>query len=278
MMRFQEVRLIIADVDGTLLNSHHELTLETLSAIKELRADGVSITLATGRILPSVADIAASLNIEIPLILANGALIQKRSGEILYQCPFPASLMKLVIAEAKKHSFEIALYTPDRIIVRKLNYNTSLVMEYREPCPVQIGEWSRLPGIWSSQVCKIVVINRENTEELDEIGRLLRKQSIGRASVQASVPYMLEVTVSPCTKARGLLSLCSHLGISSNEVLAIGDGLNDVEMFKVSGISVAMGNASANVKRAADIVIGSNDENGIADFLRRTFLPQCVRN
>jgi Cof subfamily protein (haloacid dehalogenase superfamily) len=261
------IKLVVSDVDGTLLNSHHALTDFTRITLLALQARGVKFTLATGKLLSSVSDIVQSLNLNQPQILANGALIQQVDGKVLHEIALPQQNFSTLLDFIRSSGLDYALYTPNQVFVPRHSQNTTLVVEYNDPQPIEIGNMD----LAAQTFCKIIVLERKDAGALDRLGQALNEKFGDRIKARRSVPGMLEVFNVQTSKAVAVQKVASYLSLSLSEVMVIGDSYNDVDMFKVAGLAVAMGNAPDEVKQAAHITVGTNDEDGLARYLAQKF-------
>ena len=258
------VRLVAIDVDGTLLDSSHRLKVEVRDAVCRLSASGVQVVLATARGPQAVRDIVRQFDFSPWLIGFSGAWIGEldegslqpknvRSDERI-----PAAEARSVLSTAISYNVEPNVFTPESWRVR------TLTPEILEECtivnlqPVQTGELVTM----EESPSKIMLISR-----LDQIGALKQIQE----SVQSvatgtfSKPNYLEILPAGVNKAKALTQVAAVFGLELSEVAAIGDGPNDLEMLNEVGLAIAMGNASDRVKSAADLVVGSNDNAGVAE-------------
>jgi Cof subfamily protein (haloacid dehalogenase superfamily) len=261
------IKLVVSDVDGTLLNSRHELTDFTRTTLLALQANGIKFTLATGKLLSSVSEIVRSLHLDQPQILANGALVQQIDGQVLHEIALPQQNFPVLLDFIRSSGLDYALYTPDRVFVPRHSQNTTLVVEYNDPQPVEIGKMD----LSAQTFCKIIVLERNDTGVLAELGQALNEKFGSTIKARRSVPGMLEVFNVQTSKAVAVQKLASYLHLSLPEVMVIGDSYNDLDMFKVAGCAVAMGNAPDEVKQAAHITIGTNDEDGLAKYISQKF-------
>jgi HAD superfamily hydrolase (TIGR01484 family) len=126
-----------------------------------------------------------------------------------------------------------------------------------------VGKWHRLNGR-INEILKILFISRESDALLERIELEMSERLTGKAAVQRSIPHVIEVTNLIATKDRGLQFLSDTLHIPATEMIAVGDGENDLRMLKYVGCGVAVANALPSLKDQADLIIGSNDENGLA--------------
>jgi Cof subfamily protein (haloacid dehalogenase superfamily) len=263
----QNTRLVVADVDGTLLNSQHALTAATRKTLLALQRGGIAFTLATGKILPSVSDIIRQLELSQPLILSNGALVQLPDGTVLFEDPIPQHCLSSLISEVTAHGLDYALYMPNVIFVPRNTFNTMLLVEFGDPFPVEANPMD----LTGKNFCKLLILERDDPTRLERMESLLNERYGDAIKAKRSVPGMLEVFNSNTSKSVALQKIASHLGLSLDQIMVIGDSYNDLDMFRVAGTAIAMGNAPLPVKQMAHISVGSNDEDGIATFLNELF-------
>ena len=262
-----EIKLIVVDVDGTLLNSQHELTGLTQATVLALQQRGIKFTLATGKIFPAIVSIIHALDLNQPLILANGALVQQVNGKIISEIPLPRQHLLPLIDFLFASGLDYALYTADQVFVPHHSYNTTLVVEYDDPQPIEIGKIE----LTDTTFYKLVVLDRQGVAQLDFFGSELNKKFEGILKAHRSVPGMLEVFNAETSKSVAVRAIAAHLGLGLSEVMVVGDSYNDIDMFQVAGLAVAMGNAPELVRQAVHITIGTNDEDGLARYISSAF-------
>jgi hypothetical protein len=262
-MDLRNYRLFISDVDGTLLNSNHELHPDTIQAFQALRSFGIDTTIATGKIFSSVSDLVFQLGISSPVILGQGAIIQDKDRNVLLWRGLPPEVAEIVFKASELYGCDLAVYMQNAILAKEYNYNLQLLTKYWEPKAEEVGEWWRL-NERIEQIVKILFISRQSDTLLAKIERGMSETLSGMAAVQRSIPHVIEITNLLATKDRALQFLDEHLNIPHTQIIAAGDGENDSKMLAYAGCGVAVDNASLTVKQHADIVVGSNDENGVA--------------
>jgi Cof subfamily protein (haloacid dehalogenase superfamily) len=258
------VRLFAIDVDGTLLDSSHRLKTEVRDAVCRLAASGVQMVLATARGPQAVRDIVRQFDFSPWLIGFSGAWIGEldsgslepknvRSDERI-----AAAQARLILSTAISNNVEPNVFTPESWRVR------TMTPEILEECaivnlkPIQTSELMTM----EEPPSKIMLISR-----LDQIAALKQIQESvrGVATGTFSKPNYLEILPAGVNKARALINLAASLGVELSEVAAIGDAPNDLEMLNEVGFAIAMGNASDRVKTAADLVVNTNDNAGVAE-------------
>lgn len=266
----KDIMLIVFDVDGTLVDDDQVLGEKTITAIRHLHDRGIQISLATGKIYPSVATVINALEIKVPIILANGAIIQKPNQEIIFGKFLDKTIVEEFTRESMRHDADMALFLPDRIYVRKETYNTAHISEQFKEKITAIGEWSAVSEHFSN-VCKAIWINRLDIPKVKQLAAHLQQTFDGKISLSSGAPDSIEAMPVGISKQGGLVHLADHLHIPLNSVMAFGDQGNDLAMMESAGTAVAVGNAIEAVKGIADHVIGTNNEEGPAHFLYEYF-------
>jgi Cof subfamily protein (haloacid dehalogenase superfamily) len=261
------------DLDGTLLNSDWEISPRTERAIRAASARGVYVILATGRMYASTLRYALRLDLRLPVITYNGALVKDvATGEVIYQRMLPKEYAREVLALVKELSYPVNLYFnhgEDRLYVDRVS---AAVRRYSRQSSVPFFEVPDLMALLDRDPIKLVVIKEE--EALDALIEESRRRWGEAIYVTKSEPTYLEFLHPEATKGRGLAAVARYFGVPREEIMAIGDSFNDLEMFKYAGFSVAMGNAREVVRRAADYVAPPCQEDGVAQVLERFVLDQ----
>ena len=258
------IRLFAVDVDGTLLDSSHQLRTVVRDAVCRLSASGVQVVLATARGPQAVRDIVRQFDFSPWLIGFSGGWIGEldpgslepknvRSDERI-----PATEARSVLSTALAHNVEPNVFTPESWRVR------AVTAEILEECtivnlkPIQTSELMTM----AEPPSKIMLISRLNQiSALKEIQESVR----GVAAGTFSKPNYLEILPAGVNKAKALTKVAAVFGLELSEIAAIGDGPNDLEMLNEVGFAIAMGNASDLVKSAADLVVGTNDNAGVVE-------------
>ena len=263
------VRFVLSDVDGTLLHPDHSLSQRTADAIRAMREAGVIFSLASGRPPKAMRHLIETFGIDVPVAGFNGGTLVNPDGSILvaHHLPAEAALITLALFSAEP-DVEVWVFAdgdwlrrdpPGPMVQREadgLGYGP-VVVESFEP--------------YLDRVDKIVAASN-NTQLLVELEAQLQPKVQGLAQVSRSQPVYLDVTAMLANKGEALKTLAEHLGVPLAQTAAIGDGGNDPAMFHVAGLSIAMGQAEETVKRQANVVTGSNVEDGAAEAFERFIL------
>ena len=264
------IKLIVFDVDGTLLTDDQNISDRTIEILKTLQHRGMSISLATGKIYPSVEELMKLLQITDPVVLSNGAVIQKPGGEVIDETSLPEGVIQIILDGYRAYEADLALFTPNQIFVEEETFNTDHIKcIFKEKIDV-IGDWRNVEDTFP-EVCKAIMINRYSQEMIDKLILYLEKNLDGKVTFSTGAPNSIEVMPFGVSKQTGLIHLVEHLQISMDEVMVFGDHINDFGMLEIAGVAVAVGNAIDEVKQISDFVIGTNNQEGPADFLSEYF-------
>lgn len=264
-------KLIIFDVDGTLQDSNHNLHPFTRKILMALKDRGIYISFATGKNLSAIKNLSDDLEINIPMILANGCVLQDRFGKVFYTAHLPMDVINHVISICDRTSSDLALYIHNDIYVKHSTQNLSLLVEYGADPLLEIGEWSVIKNIMPD-THKCLVVDRYSQQHLVELEAIMNRELGENANLCQSIPEMLDIMPVGISKATGIKRLADHLGVILVDVIAFGDSNNDIEMVKSAGLGVAVANSVPGLLANADVVVGTNDEEGPAHFLESLFL------
>lgn len=268
--RIKKVKLIVSDVDGTLVNNSNQIGELTKEIVPKLKKKGVVMSLASQRIYSSLIPIAANLDIEIPLISLNGALVKGRNGEVLSKSVINPQKVAKAVSLARESLVRVALCHNDEIIYTDDN---SVLKDFMS----RVGTTYRLVDSYEpfmNDVLEIILMGNEK-EAVKKIQRKMKfpfnfslKLKYYRSNTMNKV-YNLEILKKGVTKRTGLQVLSKHLGIKKNEVLVFGDWYNDRDLFDFGGFNVALNNAVPELKEKANYITEkTNDEDGVGDFLK----------
>lgn len=271
MTQPKDIKLIAVDVDGTLLNNKSELSARNETALRKAIAQGVQIVLATGKTRNSTLRFIEKLSLDAPGIYLQGLTIYEGDGTVKWQQSLNPSLARQVITFAEDRGFVVIAYNGMRIMVRTLTEGIKdMMVKYHEAVPDAVGSLQNMLN--DTPINKLMIVGEPHAIKSLRWNLNLQVGSGGRV-IQAGLPEMLEVLPPNCSKGAALRILLKDLHVSPDNVLAIGDAENDIEMIQLAGIGVAMGHAAQPVKDAADSVVGSNDEDGVAQAIERFVLP-----
>lgn len=266
----EPIAALLADVDGTLITKDKVLTPRTVDAVKRLRERGVVFCVTSGRPPRGLRMFVEPLELTIAMAAFNGGVIVRPDLSVIDQKPLPIDIPTQVIDSIRAHDLEAWVYNPTEWYVTdpqgtRVDRETSTV---RFP-PVVVPNYDAL----LHEVIKIVGVSTDY-EAVARCERTLQTQFGGRVTAARSQPYYVDVTHPEANKGAVVKRLARYLGVSPKRIATIGDQMNDTLMFKESGISIAMGNASADVQRQATVVTTSFGEEGFANAVERFILPR----
>lgn len=268
------IKLIVIDLDGTLLNSQHQLSDRTAEAIEKAQAQGIQIMLATGKTHHSGEAIIKRFNLTTHGIYLQGASVHLHDGGIHANNTLNPDVARRIITFAEDRGFDVAAYSGQRILSRTVSAGAEeLHSLYHEPMPEAVGPLQNI--LASTPINKLLVIKPNEARKIKALRWQLSMQiNPKEARMTQALPDMLEILPPNVSKGAALKHLLKDLGIKPEEVMALGDAENDLEMIELAGIGVAMGNAVDLLKQAADYVVASNDEDGIAEAIERFALKK----
>ena len=250
------IALVVSDIDGTLITSNHEVTESTKATAGRLYERGIELSLASSRPPRSIVPLADALNLGGPFAAFNGALVVKRNGEVLARSVIPTEIIARVKAIADHFEIGVWLYdehdwwAPWRDAFVDREEHTSGFSPRIE------GYAERMTG----DANKLTVVGKPDLVALAE-KRVLTELG-DQVSASKSKPRFLDVTSYGIHKGTVVVRLAGLLNVPTDRVAVIGDGPNDVEMFKQAGVSIAMGQGVDEVKEAARYLTSSNDDEG----------------
>ncbi|HHU31484.1 MAG: Cof-type HAD-IIB family hydrolase [Zhaonellaceae bacterium] len=263
-----DIKLVAIDLDGTLLKNDLTISPRAEEAIKAATAKGVYVTICTGRMYASALPYVKQLKMELPIITYNGAFVKhSTTGEVLYEKLLPCEMAKDIYLRAKKYKLHSNIYRDDRLYVDSFN---KWADNYAIKVGVDLNIVDNMLDFLQRDPIKIVTIAEPQAlkileEELVEVYG-------DRLYITSSLPHLLEILHPKATKGRGLEAVAEYLGVPRECVMAIGDSYNDMEMFSYAGFSVVMGNGEEDVKKCADYVTCSNDDDGVAEAIEKFVL------
>lgn len=273
-MSEKTIELIVIDLDGTLLNNKHQLSERNEKALKAAIEQGVKVVIATGKTRHSARDVIAKLALTTPGIYLQGLAIYDGDGHVIHEQRLDPELARQVITFAEDRGFDMIAYSGSKILVRQVTQRaTELTEQYGEPAPEAIGALQNVLG--EMPINKLIAIRHGDARKIKALRWQLGKQLDGKGRLmQAMIPDMLEILPPNASKASALKVLLKQIGVNAENILAIGDGENDIEMLQMAGIGVAVGNAHQMLKDIADHVVGTNEEDGVAQALEQFVLKK----
>jgi Cof subfamily protein (haloacid dehalogenase superfamily) len=270
-----KIKLVLSDVDGTLLTSKKELTPAAKKAIEDLKKAGIGFAVTSGRPPRGMLKFLSELKLEVPLAAFNGGMFFDPSRlpnvEVISEKILPVDVVQAIIERLDQDGHDVWVYRKQDWFVR--NINAPHVEKEKNTVAFSPIAVSNFDGLFD-QVVKIVGVS-DKTDQLSKTGKQLEEEFQGRASSSLSQPYYLDVTHPEANKGAVVRFLSQHLQIPQEAIATLGDMPNDISMFKVSGLSIAMGNSDGLVKSSAVEVTDSDDNEGFAHAIQKLLQKQA---
>jgi Cof subfamily protein (haloacid dehalogenase superfamily) len=268
-MDSDRIRLLLADVDGTLVTPDKVLTERAIEAVRDLGKAGILFAITSGRPPRGMSMLIEPLDITTPIAAFNGGLLVRRDMSVIEQRVLPEELVRPVAELIRSFGLDVWVYRGADWYVP--DPNGSHVA--RESATVQFAPkvMTSLDGL-TSDVAKLVGVS-DDPDAVNRATSAARDRFGNHVSAAQSQPYYLDVTHPDANKGEVARYLSTKYSIPPQAIATIGDMPNDVLMFAHSGLSIAMGNAQPEVQRAARRVTSSNSEEGFANAVEKFILP-----
>ncbi len=266
------VRLIAIDIDGTLLNSEFKIPPANIVALRQAREAGVEIVLVTGRRHTFAMPIAEALGIDMWLITSNGAVTKSMTGELFHRDLLPAATARKLIAHMNG-------FRSNCVLTFDTEVKGALVLEHADVLNGSISRWIEKNAPWIDFVVPLEkALTRDPVQamfcgtvaRMHEAEAHLQGSGMDHEITALKTEYpardlcMFDVLNYGCSKGHAVARWARYRGITKEQVMAIGDNYNDIEMLNFAGIPVVMGNACEAMKRLGFAETGTNDEAGVA--------------
>lgn len=254
------IKALFFDIDGTLVSFQtHQVPQSTREAIHRVRQRGVKVFIATGRPMPFINNLAG---VEYDGIMSvTGACCMTADGQIIDQQPVPRADIERLMADVREHPMPILFASKDCAIACHLEADRQSVEEVMTLLGLSVPEEQPIQQALDMEVMQVIAFFTAEQEP-----RIMNDVMTGCDAARWH-PAFADCIRKGTNKASGIDAICRHYGFSLEETMAFGDGGNDIAMLRHAGIGVAMGNASDEVKAAADLVTTSVDDDGIAHIL-----------
>lgn len=289
-------KFIAIDIDGTLLNSRGQLSTRTKDAIRRVSMSGVKVVLTSGRVTSSTRRIAEDVNSDRYIICDNGAVIYDRlENKALHEAYIDKDIVLNILDKCIENDIYYMVFTTKKIIVKDLKHMALAFYKQRHHCRDEATGISEI--VYGGKACveeieepitRIIVCDQDRAiynsivnklktyKEVDLMvaPHVSRKKIVdGEKEIFLNYSYA-ELLPKNTNKWSAIENLIDKLNIKPNEVIAIGDNFNDVDMIKNAGLGVAMNNGSPVVKEVASVIAPSNDKDGVAVVLERYILEK----
>lgn len=267
-----EKKILALDIDGTLTNSNKEVTPLTLKKIKEIQGLGHMVVIASGRPLPGIRKIADTLELEkyggYVLAFNGGRIVNYKTGEVVYQAQVPHNVIMDIYDYIKDKDASYVTYENDTVITGTgINEYTELEARLNFMPLKKVDNFKKYVDF---PVNKCLIGAQDETAAVIE--KELNEKFGDRVTIFRSEPFFVEIMPKDVHKATSLEKLLGILKMDRKDLIACGDGYNDLTMIEYAGVGVAMANAQQVVKDHADYITRSNEEDGIADVIDKFIL------
>ena len=273
-------KLIVTDMDGTVLGENHQITDENKIALKEAEKMGVKVVFATGRFHDSAKDHVNFLEEVMPIISSNGSIIKHPiTNEVLYSNFIDKDICLEIMDTIDKYNLKYQIYTDEKILQK---YETEEEMKsMKEFIAKNFSDKTEITfkkdlreDVKNSKVLKFNIMEMEKPELLNQARADLK--FIKNIEVTSSWKDNLEIMNEGSHKGKAIEYLSDLLGIDREHIIAFGDNYNDLSMIEFAGTGVAMGNAEEDVKKIANHITSRNGESGVAKAINTLVLQKVV--
>lgn len=258
-----EIKLLALDLDGTLLDPERKLTQTHIEAVRRARDAGIRIALASGRNVTSIEAYAKELDVEGPMVCSNGAHILASSNQEIAHSHIPTKTANYLVQYALDKDLHVSIYARyDVFFAHRNAWSDIYEARVRHLEPIML----KGRHVGSIEVTKILFADEPDVLA-DHQAHMESHADRLDVDIVRSEPDYLEFLPCGANKALGLAQVARHFNLEPNEIAAIGDYYNDLEMLKYAGLSAAMSTAPPEVQAAANLIAPSNVEGGVAWFI-----------
>lgn len=270
-------KLIAIDIDGTLLNSKGELTEKTLNSIKKCHENGIKVCLCTGRNIKNTIKLAKKLNNDMPFVCGDGTIFyDTKNDNIISEYKLSEDTFTTIMTEAINHNVYLEFCTKKYYIkyvkdkkLSKFSYgmvSKTLRQKFREYFIISVRyvkNYNKFIKDFKNNINQMIIAGEQN--DLEVIKKFMDSNNFLDVDIRTDLwDKYIFVVPKNCTKAYGLDILSKHFNIPIENMIAIGDQMNDIDMIKRAGLGIAMGNAHDEIKKNAKFITKKNDEDGVS--------------
>ncbi|SKC87900.1 Cof-type HAD-IIB family hydrolase [Maledivibacter halophilus] len=253
-------KMIALDVDGTLIGSDGVISQETKASINAAIKKDIKIILISGREAYSINIFAKELNLNQLIVSLNGAMvIDSQLEKIFFRKDIEPEITENIIKICEEKNISMVLFSGNELFANHEDEDIKLFRKYSHAPVNNVG---KLSDFYKNHLVSKVLMIADN-KKLLEVKGALEKSYSQEINIEFSKPFFLEIYNKNTSKGIMLKKIADYYGIESKEIIAIGDGENDISMIEYAGMGVAMGNALENVKEKADFITLPQSENGV---------------
>ncbi len=267
-------RLLVIDVDGTLVGRGGSVSAEDREALVNARQWGIRVSLSTGRVPQACLRIIDQLSLDGDHIFFDGALVGNPGhGSEVYVQPLDSAMVEQLVGLVHRKDIYLELYSATSYFVERETWATEIRRQFFDLEPTVVD----FTDLWQRERLIKAELTTSSPQETAEARNLSLKFndrlrfSWARAPAYPGIDF-INIVDPEVSKGKGLAALASHLGVSMSEVMAIGDGINDISLLAVAGLAIAMQDAPDEVKAVADYITLDVDHSGLAAAINRFLL------
>jgi len=258
------IKMLVCDIDGTIFDGNFSENL--VNCINKIRKDGVKFVIATGRTFYSANQLLKPLNIDTPIICYQGATIHEpKTGKIIFEKGLQRNLALDIINYLKTFDIFPNLYINDNLYSEK---ETSYVKKYSDTQKIPYRIVEDISKINFKTMNKILAIDN-NSEKIEKISENLKEKYKGQIYCAMSTPIFCEICDKSVSKGNAVKFLADRWNIKKEEIMSCGDQNNDIELLTAAGTGVAMGNASETLKKYADYITDTVQNDGVVKAVEK---------
>jgi hypothetical protein len=258
------IKMVVCDIDGTIFDGK-VITKNLIEAVDRIRKDGIKFVIATGRTYQGAKPIIAPLNIDTPIICYQGSTIFSPQGEVLYEKGLERDFALNILDYLKAQKYTPNIYISDKLYCEK---ETRHIKEYSlfQKIDYSVEEDIRQKDFKSMN--KMLVID-DDTNKIDELVKDLCSRYGDKIYARKSTPTYCEICASGVSKGAAVLRVAAEYGIKKEEIMGCGDQNNDIELMTETGIGVAMGNATDELKSYANFITDTVQNDGVVKAINK---------
>ena len=269
-------KLIVLDVDGTMLNSNRELTKRTAQTLRKVQQMGIRVALASGRPTYGILPLAQAIDLGVYdgyIISYNGAqVMEAKTGQIIFERRIDPQMVPYLEKKATKMGLTMAYYDGNEVV--STDITNPHVVDESEMNGMTLRQDDVLSLSMDDWPAEVMLVS-DDEEALTSLEQHMQRHLNGVMDTIHSNPYYLEIVGYQVGKSYAMSALVQKMGIGMDEVLAIGDGEADINMIQMAGTGVAMANATEGVRRCADFTTLSNDQDGAALAIEKAIVQEA---
>ena len=260
-----KIKLVVTDIDGTLMEMNGSLHQKTIDVVKKMSKQGVKVVIATGRMYNAARPVVEELGLDTPIICYQGAMIRDEK-DIYFERNVAKNTVLNIIDDLRNYNAHINLYLRDRLIVEQ---DDKYIKAYAGDRFLKYEVVSDLKDV-AEDATKMLAID----EDADLVTKIRDEMKIKYPflNIVKSTDYYCEFVNNEADKGFAINHLAEVWNLKKDEILAIGDQDNDIEMIKAAGIGIAMGNCSPNLRKAANDVVSSVLDFGFVEAMEKYVL------